>query len=68
MIIIVLFSNGKRAANIQNKKANKIYKLKNRIKNKQKRTAKARKQKALFIGNIFLRLGQSKNACALWSA
>ncbi len=35
---------------------------------KNRRTTRKReKTKALFIGNIFLRLGQSKNAGSLWS-
>jgi hypothetical protein len=58
--------SGKRAANIQNKKTNKIYKHKNE-KEKRNNNRKSEKQKSFFIGNIFLNSGKSKNACLLWS-
>jgi hypothetical protein len=63
-----LFPNGKRADKNGTKIINKIYRLKIEKNKTDKTDRESEKQKAFFIGNIFLRLGKSKNACALWSA
>lgn len=50
-------TNGKQVRRKTNKK---IDSKKTELKNRKAKTAESEKQKALFVGNLFLRLGKSK--------
>ncbi len=65
---MVVYSKAKRnGKQVRKNKRKKIIKNKTEKTKQKSQSAESEKTKALFVGNLFLRLGQSKIACSLWS-
>ncbi len=65
---MVMYSTAKQnGKQVRKNKRKKIIKNKTEKTKQTNQTAESEKTKALFVGNLFLRLGKSKIACSLWS-